>query len=350
MTLAFATITVIIIATDSHLAAQLANTPMNSVLPFLKDSPLIHQLPWLLLTTTVLAAIACVIMVAALSTTDPHHPVLHHYSGPTHTGAHLANRPMPAAQTLEAAHRQIENRLAHLNEALEQQRQMNALLSHEMRTPLATISTAIQSLTLMLEGSDAQIDNRLQRISRALTRITKLMEQLLVQDGTYDQAMAPQRERVDLAQLATEVVSTMQNDVAHHLQVDAPAPALAWCDGPLTGVILSNLIHNAAKYSPADQAILIQVGTLAAASEHTAWITVTDHGPGIEAENHERIFDPHFRRTAHRETKGLGLGLYLVRKICERQGGTLTVDSVPGQGARFTITIPTEKGRSLPVA
>jgi signal transduction histidine kinase len=222
---------------------------------------------------------------------------------------------------------------------------MNALLSHEMRSPVATISAAVQSLEMVLEGSDEQIDSRLQRIGRAIARISELMDQLLVQESAYDEAVAPRHEVVDLARLAADVVASIQHDVAHRLRLEAPAPSPAWCDGPLTGVVLRNLIHNAVKYSPADQPITIQVGTLTAPGERTAWIAVADRGPGIEKEDQTRIFDPHFRRAAHRETKGLGLGLYLVRKICERQGGTLTVESEPGKGARFTIALPVSKVR-----
>ncbi|WP_427185079.1 sensor histidine kinase [Bordetella bronchialis] len=251
----------------------------------------------------------------------------------------------PAPAALAAGQREIEARLTMLNEVLERQRQMNALLSHEMRSPVATISAAVQSLEMVLEGSGEEIDSRLQRIGRAVARIGELMDQLLVPESAYDEAVAPRHEAVDLARLSADVVASIRNEVAHRLQLEAPAPATAWCDGPLTGVVLRNLIHNAAKYSPADQPIVIQVGTLTTPGERTAWIAVVDRGPGIEKEDQARIFDPHFRRAAHRETKGLGLGLFLVRKICERQGGTLTVDSEPGKGARFTIALPVGKVR-----
>ncbi|CAM3703758.1 histidine kinase [Bordetella sputigena] len=260
-----------------------------------------------------------------------------------HAGPRTEVKATPAS--LAAGQREIEARLSMLNEVLERQRQMNALLSHEMRSPVATISAAVQSLEMVLEGSDEQIDSRLQRIGRAVARISELMDQLLVQESAYDEAVAPRHEVVDLARLAADVVAAIQNDVAHRLQLEAPTPAPAWCDGPLTGVVLRNLIHNAVKYSPADQPIVIQVGTVTTPGERTAWIAVADRGPGIEKEDQARIFDPHFRRAAHRETKGLGLGLFLVRKICERQGGTLTVESEPGKGARFTIALPVSKVR-----
>jgi signal transduction histidine kinase len=265
--------------------------------------------------------------------------------GSRHAARPTARVDAVAVADTAAGQRQIEARLLMLNEVLERQRQMNALLSHEMRSPVATISAAVQSLEMVLEGSGEQIDSRLQRIGRAITRISELMDQLLVQESDYDEAVAPRHEVVDLARLAADVVASIQSEVAHRLRLEAPAPAPSWCDGPLTGVVLRNLIHNAVKYSPADQPIVIQVGTLTAPGERTAWIAVADRGPGIEKEDQARIFDPHFRRAAHRETKGLGLGLYLVRKICERQGGTLTVESTPGQGARFTIALPTSKVR-----
>jgi two-component system OmpR family sensor kinase len=247
--------------------------------------------------------------------------------------------PGTRASALADAYEQVESRLAALTETVEKQRQIHSLMSHELRAPVATISAATQSLEMALAGSGEQIDSRLQRIGRAVARITELMDQLLSQESIYDQALVPDRRLVDLAGLANEIAASLQRDAAHNLVVRAPAETPAWCDGPMTGVVLRNLMHNAIKYSPADQPIEIEVGTR---SGDIAWISVTDHGPGIERDDQSRIFDPHFRRSAHRETKGLGIGLYLVRKICERQDGTLTVESEPGKGARFTITLPIE--------
>jgi two-component system OmpR family sensor kinase len=245
-----------------------------------------------------------------------------------------------AARMLAAAYAQVEGRLAALTNALDKQGQMHSLMSHEMRGPVSTISAATQSLEIILAGSDEQVDSRLQRIGRSIARITELMDQLLGQNLSPDDILAPDGQRVDLSQLASDVVEGLRLDVAHRLDVHAALPAFAWCDGPLTGVVLRNIVHNATKYSPADQAISIEVGTQTDADGDFAWIAVTDHGPGIDKDDQVRIFDSHFRRKEHRETKGLGIGLHLVRKICERQGGALTVQSEPGQGARFVIKLP----------
>ncbi len=233
-----------------------------------------------------------------------------------------------------------ELRLAELAGALDTQRQMNALLSHELRMPIATISAATQSLELILSGSDVAVDSRLARIHRAVSRSTELLEQLLGQDRLDEQIWTPRREMTDLADLARTVVASMQPDTAHALIVSADQRVPAYCDRPLTSVVLRNLIHNAIKYSAADQPVSIDV-RIAPESKDTASIAVEDHGPGIDPQEQSRIFEPYFRRTAHSETQGLGIGLYLARHICQNQGGSLEVFSQVGQGTRFEISLPT---------
>jgi signal transduction histidine kinase/EAL domain-containing protein (putative c-di-GMP-specific phosphodiesterase class I)/GGDEF domain-containing protein len=248
---------------------------------------------------------------------------------------------LASQRTPSVATRAAERRLADLDSALGAQRQMHSLMSHELRGPVATISAAAQSLQMMLSGSGEAIDGRLQRIHRAITRITELMDQLLNEDQLYDRAFQAQQADVDMVALARGVVQDMQPDAAHPLVLRAPAPVQAWCDSALMALVLRNLIHNAVKYSPADQPITIEVGTTPGeAGQAMAWVAVTDHGPGIDAPDQVRIFSGHYRRAAHRETKGLGIGLHLVRRICERQHGTLTVQSEPGKGARFVASLP----------
>ncbi len=104
--------------------------------------------------------------------------------------------------------------------------------------------------------------------------------------------------------------------------------------------MVRNLIHNAIKYSPANQPVRIETGLSRAGDVPMAWVAVTDRGPGIGEEEQARIFEAHFRRAAHRETQGLGIGLYLARRICQNQGGSLTMQSTVGVGTRFVVTLP----------
>lgn len=236
---------------------------------------------------------------------------------------------------------QSDRRLAEVARALEAQRQVHALLSHELRTPAATISAAAQSLEIILAGSGQEVDSRLARIRRAVTRMIELMNQVLSPERLRDQALTPRPEPIELGELARDTVEGMRLDTAHPLVLNAEAAVPAWCDPLLTALVVRNLIHNAVKYSPADQPVHIDVGLSYGAHGATAWVAVTDHGPGIGDDESQRIFEEHYRRAAHRETPGSGLGLHLARQICQGQDGTLTVQTQLGQGARFVITLPT---------
>ena len=237
---------------------------------------------------------------------------------------------------------QGELRLAELAGALDTQRQMNALISHELRAPLATISAAAQSLDMILSDSGEAVDNRLARIHRSVSRMTELMDQLLNQDRLGEQAWTPRGEHTDLAELARDVVTAMQPDTAHALLMQADGTLPVFCDRPLTSVVVRNLIHNAIKYSPANEPVRIETGQACPDGVQMAWLAVIDRGPGIGEEEQARIFEPHFRRSAHRETQGMGIGLYLARRICQNQGGSLTMQSKVGVGTRFIITLPAQ--------
>lgn len=249
----------------------------------------------------------------------------------------------PARTEPAGVDHQIEGelRLVEMAGALDTQRQMNALISHELRAPLATISAAAQSLDMILSGSGEAVDNRLARIHRSVTRMTELMEQLLNQDRLGGEAWTPRGELTDMSELVGDVVAAMQPDTAHALLLQTGADTLpVYCDRPLTSVVVRNLIHNAIKYSPASEPIRIDTGRTLENGVPMAWMAVTDSGPGIGQDEQARIFEPHFRRSAHRETQGMGIGLYLARRICQTQGGSLTMQSQVGVGTRFVITLP----------
>lgn len=235
---------------------------------------------------------------------------------------------------------QGELRLAELAGALDAQRQMNALISHELRAPLATISAAAQSLDMILSDSGETVDTRLARIHRSVGRMTELMDQLLNQDRLEEHAWSPRGEQTDMADLVRDVVNAMRPDTAHALVLEAQAPQPVFCDRPLTSVVVRNLIHNAIKYSPANEPVRIETGHTRIGDTPMTWAAVVDRGPGIEEEEQARIFEPRFRRSAHRETQGMGIGLYLARRICQSQGGSLTMQSKVGVGTRFVITLP----------
>lgn len=243
---------------------------------------------------------------------------------------------------------QSTQRLSEMAGALQSHRQLQALLSHELRTPAATISAAAQSLETILAGSGQEVDSRLARIRRAVGRITTMLEQMLDPERNADQAMAPRLENVELGELARDLCHSMQPDSAHPLIVRADDAVPVLCDPLLTSLVLRNLIQNAIKYSPANQPVLIDAGLSSSQEGTMAWLAVSDHGPGLDEDDTQRIFEPHYRREEHRETPGTGLGLHLAREICISQGGSLTAQAQPGQGARFVIALPAAGLAALP--
>jgi signal transduction histidine kinase len=101
--------------------------------------------------------------------------------------------------------------------------------------------------------------------------------------------------------------------------------------------VLGNLISNAIKYTPAGGTVTVKGG----GEETAVFFSVCDTGPGIDPDEQERVFEPFYRSQAQRRfPQGLGLGLTIARDLVNAHGGTLTLDSAPGQGSCFTVTLP----------
>jgi signal transduction histidine kinase len=99
--------------------------------------------------------------------------------------------------------------------------------------------------------------------------------------------------------------------------------------------VLTNLLSNAFKYAPGNP-----VEVRVAIEGRSALLEVADHGPGIPAEQATMVFEKFHRASASKNLGGLGLGLYIVKQIVERHGGSISVSSPPGEGAAFTVRLP----------
>jgi signal transduction histidine kinase len=142
---------------------------------------------------------------------------------------------------------------------------------------------------------------------------------------------------VDLAALAAEAVVMLDASAEEHqVTIDLQAIERLRANGDERGVIqiLVNLIANAIHHSPAEGVVRL---TFAQGSA-SASVTVADQGPGIAAADQQRIFE-RFER-AHQREGGTGLGLAISRRLARSMGGDVTLDSAPGRGARFTLTLP----------
>jgi signal transduction histidine kinase len=216
------------------------------------------------------------------------------------------------------------------------------LVSHELRTPLTSLHLQLQRLG---RDADAPLGGRQREILRrgtlAATRLTGLVEALLHQAAVASGRVAVAVEDVDVAALARRVVEELRpqaEDKALSLRFrTADHTPWAATEPRFLRLILSNLVGNAIKFTPA--------GAVEVAVEQRGdgvRLRVSDSGPGIAPEDQERVFDPFERgeRDAADFVPGLGLGLAVVRDLAAAIGATVELASAPGAGSTFTVTLP----------
>ncbi|WP_434615264.1 sensor histidine kinase [Azospirillum sp. B2RO_4] len=220
----------------------------------------------------------------------------------------------------------------------EEQRSFVAMLSHEFRTPLASIDSAAQMIELSGAVEAPSALTRLQRIRNTTRKMAELVELFLSADALDQGALALKPEPVALGQLLEEVRAGLTGTEAEErlqLSVEVPDRVLV-ADAPFLGVAIGNLVQNALRYSPPDTAVRVSAGD----DGGVVVIRVADQGRGMSPDEVERIGSIYFRASSSRGTKGSGLGLYMTQKIVAAHGGTLTVESVRDEGSVFTIRLP----------
>jgi two-component system, OmpR family, sensor histidine kinase KdpD len=237
-------------------------------------------------------------------------------------------------------------------EALRQSDELKSALlasvSHDLRTPLTSIRAAIDSLL----QEETEWDRKALRefhliISEEVSRLTKLVRNLLEMARIEAGELKPSKHWQSVSEIVDNVLERCAASIRNHrvsVALDEHTPVVK-LDSRLVAEALTNLVENAAKYSPADSAIILR----ARVAGDELIISVTDHGPGIAPDEMGRIFDKFYRgRTpARRVSEGTGMGLAIARGIVEAHGGRIWVESAPAQGATFTIAIPVEYKRAM---
>jgi PAS domain S-box-containing protein len=214
------------------------------------------------------------------------------------------------------------------------QQEFLAMASHELRNPLAAISGHAQLMRRRGQYSAASIE----AIVGQAEQLSRLVDDLLL-------ASQLEADRLELRLAETDLVAEVRAAAAAHgradaapVRVDAPAePLTVQADRERLGQVLANLLTNAAKYAPAAAGTVVRVERAA----DGARIAVIDRGAGIPPEALPHLFDRFYRVAAGaRQAQGLGLGLYITRRIVEAHGGRISVESRVGQGSTFTVTLP----------
>lgn len=213
-------------------------------------------------------------------------------------------------------------------------------LSHELRTPIATILGAADGL--MQPGSKLSEDNKkalIGEIATASVRLNLQVENLLNMSRLESGFIRPKMDWCDVNELVYSVVNRLEVRSDHHqLEVVLPENLpLFRLDFGMMDQIIQNILNNALQHTPEGSRIAIQ----AAHREGGFWLSISDNGKGFPPQELEKAFDK-FYRLPHAPTGGIGLGLSIVKGFVAAQGGIVELKNREGGGAEFVITIPTE--------
>jgi signal transduction histidine kinase len=218
-----------------------------------------------------------------------------------------------------------------------------ATVSHELRTPLAAVHGAAMTILRkdVVAGGEV-FEHLVTVIAEQSDRLAALVNNILLASRVDSTGIELAIERVDMVELATEVLSAVRAlGGGDRLTLELVAP----CDPPvLSGdreklrQVLTNLVANAAKYSPGGGHVQVELTVRA----RDLQIAVCDQGLGIAPEEQDMIFEKFYRADANmtRGVSGSGLGLYISRELVRLMGGTISVQSELGKGSMFLVTLP----------
>ena len=223
-------------------------------------------------------------------------------------------------------------------------RRFNADAAHELRTPLAAIRNQIE-VTLEKTRSEAEYERVLGQLLDEVDRLgsgTDAMLRLAQSEAGLDPEMSAE---LDVGSLLSDVVDffdplASEADVKLELHVDPGVPPVVGDAGWLHQ-LFANLVHNAIKFTPSGGSVSVAVK--AGPNSEGAVVEVHDTGVGIESDRLQGIFERFSKEDASRSEEGFGLGLSLAREIARAHGGSIAVESEPGVGSTFRVTLPIEE-------
>ena len=216
-------------------------------------------------------------------------------------------------------------------------------ITHELKTPIATVSVAIEAMKNFNALDNPERAKEYLDISgNELQRLSLLVDKVLRISMFEKKEIELKQEWFDMRALADEIVSSMRLQFEKYqaqVSVESPTAQMnVFADRMHMTSVLYNLLDNALKYSKANPSILVKL-----AEETGYWtLTVTDNGTGIPAEYKDKVFDKFFRVPTgdKHNVKGYGLGLSYVAHVVQRHNGNISVESQPGIGSNFIVKIP----------
>ena len=210
-----------------------------------------------------------------------------------------------------------------------------AAVSHDLRSPLAAVKAAVDSLRSPdMTWSPEDEDELLETIQEATERLTALVTNLLDMSRIHTGSVAVAMTEVPLALAVRTSLAHLPD--AERIEVDLDEDAVVTADPGLLDRVLANICENALKYTPAEA--LIRIDAAPAAGDRVT-VRIADTGPGVDDEEHDRIFAPFQRLGDVPAQDGVGLGLAVARGLTEAMGGTVTTEPTPGGGLTFVLEL-----------
>jgi signal transduction histidine kinase len=242
------------------------------------------------------------------------------------------------ASTLDDMATRLAEAQARERAAESTRRDLIAAVSHDLRTPLASLRAMVEALDEGVVSDPASVERYVREMRRSTTQLSVLVDDLFEFAQLDAGAIAAETRRVRLDDVVASAVAAVEPSAREkglHLSMDLGDAADAVCS-PRLARVLQNLLVNAVRHTPADGAVSIQ----ATRNEDRLALAVEDTGEGIAPEDLERVFEPFFRADPSRSGAGAGLGLALAKRIVETLGGRISAEPADPGGARFALEVP----------
>lgn len=252
-------------------------------------------------------------------------------------------------QQIAAQRDALQANAAALRDADRRKDEFLATLAHELRNPLAPLRHGLDVLRKNPDSADA--DGIRDMMDRQLVHLVRLIDDLLDVSRVTQGKIELRKQTIQAADIIRSALETSRPliEAGHHALSLEMSPQAIWLDADLTRLaqVISNLLNNAARYTPEGGRIALSLQR----AGDDAVITVSDNGVGIPADMQSKVFDLFTQIDQHdgRARGGLGIGLALVRRLVAMHGGSIAVESPGiGRGSRFTVRIPIAAAAPLP--
>lgn len=273
-----------------------------------------------------------------------------------HEGAqdYLCKSELSSELLIRAIYNAIERKKSEteLHKAIDARDEFLSIASHELKTPLTTLKLQLQVTERVLQTEEdaeklkVRFEKALTQSQQQVSRLEKLIESLLdisrIQTGKLDLKM----DRFNLSTLLEECVDRFEELFANEgSKIETQLERELWIHGDQFRIeqVITNVLTNALKYAPGK---LLEI--TARPESDGLLLSFRDHGSGIPKEKLELIFDRFERAVSSTNISGLGLGLFISRRIVEAHGGTIIAESEPGMGTTFLIRLPTLQNETKP--